>query len=334
MAKNREGDIKIPDQGIRGVRPPPESPNAAPHSIPLTMPEPVPQNSTSGHTGHSGGTAFTVFDYLGLGFILEPPAVWVNAAMTGAEPIKLVNALYGIPFVLIGAICIYVGRNWDRFKTKWNKVFVDIVERSSRSYVALSVIFIVFLAGIAVLPILIWPPAVPEKPIQAAQQPAPASEAARNKIEVPAPITTPPPPPSPPLTPYEAEKKLRVIDEFIQILSVEMEPIIKDGPQFTNAWNAFKDPKNNPSFLPELDSYRSRLQGTFKRWIDLREKHPEYQDILISMDKIRYPTDFLDDMEKYRQIVGLIITYMSRDVDNSAFEIITKPYSNAVRRRH
>jgi hypothetical protein len=88
--------------------------------------------TSAGHE-HSGSTPFTVFDYLGLGFILEPPAVVVHAVMTG-EPLKWSNAWYAVPFVVVGAIFIYIGRNWVTLKERANRRVVDAVDILSRSY--------------------------------------------------------------------------------------------------------------------------------------------------------------------------------------------------------
>jgi hypothetical protein len=71
---------------------------------------------TMSEHGQSDSTPFTVFDYLGLGFILEPPAVVVHAVMTG-EPLQWSSAPYAVPFVLLGAVFIYIGRNWATLKS-------------------------------------------------------------------------------------------------------------------------------------------------------------------------------------------------------------------------
>jgi hypothetical protein len=107
---------------------------------------------------NSTGTPFTVFDYLGLGFILEPPAVMVHAVMTG-EPLKWSNAWYAIPFVALGAAFIYIGRNWATLKERANQRVVDAVDGLSRSYFVPFIIVLLALVGIAVLPFWIWPPA-------------------------------------------------------------------------------------------------------------------------------------------------------------------------------
>jgi len=109
-----------------------------------------------GESSASSSTPYTVFDYLGLGFILEPPGVVVHAMMTG-EPLKLENAWYALPFIFIGASCIYVGRNWDRWKPGFNARFVNAVDKISKSYFVPFVLVVMFLTGIALLPLLIWP---------------------------------------------------------------------------------------------------------------------------------------------------------------------------------
>jgi hypothetical protein len=117
---------------------------------------PYGPNPAPGGHGHSDSTPFTVFDYLGLGFILEPPAVLVHAVMTG-ENLDWSNGRYAIPFVLLGAAFIYIGRNWDSIKAKVNGRVVTAVDALSRSYLVPFIIFLCIIIGIAILPIWIWP---------------------------------------------------------------------------------------------------------------------------------------------------------------------------------
>ena len=107
--------------------------------------------------GQTGSTPFTVFDYLGLAFILEPPGVLVHAVMTG-EKLNWSTAWYAVPFIVLGAISISVGRNWETVKKKLNGHVVVAVDRLSRSYVVPFIIVLCALIGIAILPIWIWPP--------------------------------------------------------------------------------------------------------------------------------------------------------------------------------
>jgi hypothetical protein len=113
------------------------------------------------------GTAFTVFDYLGLGCILEPLAV-VARAMMPSEPLRWSMVVYGLPFLIIGGIFIYIGRNWGRIKSTRHGGFVKIVDSLSRSYVALFLILLFILGGILVLPILLWPPEASNQTVPAA----------------------------------------------------------------------------------------------------------------------------------------------------------------------
>jgi hypothetical protein len=107
--------------------------------------------------GSSSSTPFTIFDYLGLGFILEPPGVLVAAVMKG-EALDWWRGLYAIPFVIIGSVFIYIGRNWDIIKTKWGARIVHIVDYLSLSYIALLAVFMMFMSILVMLPLFIWPP--------------------------------------------------------------------------------------------------------------------------------------------------------------------------------
>lgn len=106
----------------------------------------------------SGSTPFTVFDYLGLAFILAPPGVAVEALMRG-EPWSWSYVVYGIPAVLIGAACIYIGRHWTTLKKGlWIRIanFIDTINR--HSYVIAIMAFAAVLILVALAPLCIWPP--------------------------------------------------------------------------------------------------------------------------------------------------------------------------------
>jgi hypothetical protein len=120
--------------------------------------------------GQSDSTPFTVFDYLGLGFILEPPAVVVHAVMTG-EQLQWSHAGYALPFIAIGAVCIYIGRNWATLREKTNTRIVKAVDSLTRSYIVPFVLFLIALIGVAILPIWLWPPSSPVSTVVAHDAP-------------------------------------------------------------------------------------------------------------------------------------------------------------------
>ncbi len=103
-------------------------------------------------------TPFTVFDYLGLAFILGPPGVAMEALMK-SEPLTWSYALYGIPSVLVGAVCIFIGRNWTTLRNKvWTRFSdsVDIVNNSGYFITVLAIAVIFLLLSMA--PLYLWPP--------------------------------------------------------------------------------------------------------------------------------------------------------------------------------
>jgi len=66
--------------------------------------------------------------------------------------------IYAVPTVLIGTVCIYIGRHWDTLKTNTKSSIVSAIDYLSESYVVLFLIFVLFLGGTAISPILLWPP--------------------------------------------------------------------------------------------------------------------------------------------------------------------------------
>lgn len=106
----------------------------------------------------SNSTPFTVFDYLGLAFILGPPGIVVEALMKG-EPLSWTHAIYGVPAVIIGAICIYIGRHWATLKDRVSISVANSIDKvNSYSYFLAIMAFAVFLILISLAPLYIWPP--------------------------------------------------------------------------------------------------------------------------------------------------------------------------------
>jgi hypothetical protein len=133
------------------------------------------------------GTAFTFFDYLGLAFILEPPAVVAQAAMMG-EPLRWSMAYYDLPFLLIGGVSLFIGRCWHKIKPHGNITLVRNIEGASRSFVVLTIIFLLSISAFAISPLLLWPPrqdhaanpgatsALPSKPTSSSPPPSNESQ--------------------------------------------------------------------------------------------------------------------------------------------------------------
>jgi hypothetical protein len=107
----------------------------------------------------------------------------------------------------------------------------------------------------------------------------------------PTPTPAPSAPPSRPLTAYEAEKKLPVIDAFLAILQDDMQPTINDGPRLqTNWWNAIKDPTNNPKYGEELIAYRDLIKNNLNKLDQLRDRNPQYQDVIVAVQQTYWNT--------------------------------------------
>src|ERR1700733_14285569 len=61
----------------------------------------------------SSGVRFTVFDYLGLAFLLGPPSVAAEVLMRGGEITSAGIHLRGCP-IAIGVACVIIGRKWQK----------------------------------------------------------------------------------------------------------------------------------------------------------------------------------------------------------------------------
>jgi hypothetical protein len=101
-----------------------------------------------------------------------------------------------------------------------------------------------------------------------------------------------------PLSSYEAELKVRAIDNILKILSADMQPVVERFPLQQNWWNALKDPKNNPNFRENLISFRDEYKAACLKLDSLRNNIPEYQDLVQIIEQPNYSKN-LQALEKY-----------------------------------
>jgi hypothetical protein len=128
----------------------------------------------------------------------------------------------------------------------------------------------------------------------------------------------------PPLSAYEAELKLRLIDQMLRIVSDTMEPIIANGPGLqTGAWNAFKDPTNHPNYRANLLTYMNAIRDNAKTLDDLRDRNPQYQDIVVATQQMYYNSVY-PAVEDFVSTYGRLSQYLKNDVSNDSFEYLMK----------
>jgi hypothetical protein len=84
----------------------------------------------------SSGVRFTVFDYLGLAFLLGPPSVAAEVLMRG-ENIPLQGYAWAVALIATGVACVIIGRKWEKIRLHAYPSFSNPVDRLSRSYSAL-----------------------------------------------------------------------------------------------------------------------------------------------------------------------------------------------------
>jgi hypothetical protein len=140
---------------------------------------------------------------------------------------------------------------------------------------------------------------------------------------------TPPdslPPPSRPLSPAEADRKVKTIDQFLDLLGDEMQPLISRGSRLqTGAWNAFADPKNNPNYAADLFAYIELAKSTDEKLRVLIAKHLEYPDLAAAVDSF-YPIGAA--ASNFQMAYGLLATYLSKNADTSVFYRLMAPFSD------
>jgi hypothetical protein len=132
-----------------------------------------------------------------------------------------------------------------------------------------------------------------------------------------------PPPPPRPLSTYEAEQKIRVIDSVLKILRTDMQPLEDKWylPQLGHAWNALKDPSNNPNYLKELLTYRDLFKSHCESLITLRNNNSEYPDIVSATEQPNYEAE-LKPIEDFLVLSQQLLTYLKPDIGNDDFNRI------------
>jgi hypothetical protein len=95
------------------------------------------------------------------------------------------------------------------------------------------------------------------------------------------PLASPPSPPKP-LTAYDAERKLRLIDLALDILQKDMEPIVHDRHNIADGWiYAYTIPhKAAVEYNDATIAYFGTITTTLEMLEQFKAKHPHEQDII------------------------------------------------------
>jgi hypothetical protein len=131
-----------------------------------------------------------------------------------------------------------------------------------------------------------------------------------------------------PLTPYEAEKKIRVIDSILKVLREDMQPLEDKWylPQVGHAWNAFKDPQNKQDYLSQVFAYRDSFRTICEGLVSFRHSNAEYPDILAASDQPNYETE-LKAIENYLILSQQFLSYLMPDIGFDDFSRMLNPAS-------
>jgi hypothetical protein len=134
----------------------------------------------------------------------------------------------------------------------------------------------------------------------------------------------------PPLTAYELEQKLPVIDQALLIVGESMEHTIQDGPHFqTNAWNAFKGSGGSyATYGARLAQYRDTFQTNARTLDALRDKHQQHLDIVRETQQTYYE-DCNKAIEGFLVTYGRLKHYLKDDAPYEVFEALMKPHRDA-----
>lgn len=128
-----------------------------------------------------------------------------------------------------------------------------------------------------------------------------------------------------PLPPAEADRKIKAIDQLLDVIGPAMEPTIAEGFRLkSGAWNAFADPKNSPNYDKDLDNYVTVTKANEEKLASLRDQRSEYPDLAASLSDIYR---LYGAAANFRQGYQLLATYLSKNIDNNHFEFLLKPYA-------
>jgi hypothetical protein len=132
-----------------------------------------------------------------------------------------------------------------------------------------------------------------------------------------------------PLSPYEAGKKLRGIDEYIAFLDSDSPSKVNDGQRLIDAWGPFKGGFVQ-SYEKDLNAYVSTLESVRNGLDQLRRKYPEYPDIIAfsempDVGKISLAAQYLRNFSHESD------KYLSRSIDHGEFVVFVTPFSEQLR---
>lgn len=247
-------------------------------------------------TNHSNSTAYTVFDYLGLGIILVPPGVVVEALMNN-KSLTWAHAAYGIPALVVGAACIYVGRHWDTIRLKLWVNLAQSIDRINNGYLAPAIVFVSIISLLVISPLLLWRPA---STMSAATMPT-ADEIASALVN-----KLPPPkddgaqiltlqaqlaeakkvdhtntssgnaaPNYPVRAPSDADREILVLDRLHDYIANILIPNENAAAQLTDDWRR-ADSSTRKSYIDALNAQADKLDEVYKELKNQLKGHDVY----------------------------------------------------------
>jgi hypothetical protein len=120
------------------------------------------------------------------------------------------------------------------------------------------------------------------------------------------------------LSTYEAELKVKSIDKVLEILTEDMDPIIAMWPRLTNWFNVIKSPAYNPIFRQELMALRNNFTGAALKLDNLRDRLPQYQDVVVAAQPALYYNELIAVIERYMSVFMHVQDSVKKDAPDEA----------------
>lgn len=121
-----------------------------------------------------------------------------------------------------------------------------------------------------------------------------------------------------PLTAYEVERKLRILDERIVPLLDDMRLMINSGERLGSAgWNSFRNASASAEYKQSLMSYRDKFQTYGRELNSVRDEVGEYEDIRATLAFPQHGA-CLEGINRYLTRYGYVDTYLLREANGEA----------------
>lgn len=122
-----------------------------------------------------------------------------------------------------------------------------------------------------------------------------------------------------PLSTYEIEKKLRVLDQFLDFLNTEMRPTVDQAGRVRDlAWEVFRDRERNASYQDEMATHIRMVRDNFEAFDRLRGLCLQYPDIMQATEQT-YGVQLEVTASDYKRMFAILLAYLRDNTPHQHF---------------